>query len=330
MTVARLKNTIFVLILVFLFVEVLIIFPKHLEKIEADPAVPEQSHEDAGAEQKMKGIHLVESQRGSRDWELFANAAEGTQGKGAWDLHEVKVQFYNQEKIDFVVTGKGGSIDSESRNLKIAGDVKITSNNGYIFESEEVLYQAKKREIVSPGPIFMKGPKDSQGDGLQVHGAQMLVEIDQSKMTVRDHIRAEKNMHGSRRFDLISDLAEFSGRHREARFTGNVVINYDSTKIEGPSAAFLYNSKKQTLKNIIFSGGVRVSNDDKYALSDEMNLDVEANKFTFTGQPRVYQNSDELSGQQIIFLDGGKKVKVENIRATMDDKKKAKPGTEKK
>ena len=318
----RFKNMIFVSILIFLFIEVLIIFPQHLEKIEADPAPSPGKASENEPEQKMAGVHLVESQKGTRDWELFAKDAEGAQGNASWLLKTVKVQFYNKEEIDFVVTGQSGKIDMKSKGMKITGDVKITSTNGYVFKTDEVLYDSLKRLIVSHGPIAMQGPKDEQGEGLKVDGSQMVVEIEQSRMLVKDQIRASKQLKGSKKFDLSSGTAEFSGKNHEAQFLKNVVIHYNEAKIEGPAATFVYEKKKSTLKNIILSGGVRVSSDDKYAVSEVMNLDIGANQFTFTGHPRVYQNNDELSGQQIVFLDGGKKVRVEKVRATMGDKKK--------
>lgn len=320
----RFKNAIFVSILVFLFIEILIIFPQHLESFESDAVSKEKIKDPNEAEQRASGIHLVESQKGTNDWELFAKDAEGNQGNESWLLKTVKVNFYNKNEIHFVVTGESGKIDMKSKGMQITGHVKITSMNGYLFESDEVLYDANKRQILSRGPIAMQGPKDEQGEGLKVNGSQMIVEIDQSRMLVKEQIKASKKMKDDKKFNLSSVTAEFSGKNHEAKFLTDVVINYGETKIEGPAAAFIYEKKKSTLKNIIFSGGVRVSNEDKYAISDVMNLDIEANKFTFSGHPRVYQNNDELSGQQIVFLDGGKKVKVENIRATMDDSKKEK------
>lgn len=322
MTGPRFKNMAFVAILVFLFIEILIIFPQHLEKFaaEATPVYPKNdSHE---ALQKASGIHLVESQKGSHDWELFAKDAEGNQGNISWLLKTVKVQFYNKEKIDFVVTGHSGKIDMKSKGMKITGDVKINSTNGYVFQTDEVIYDATKRLIISRGPITMQGPKDEQGAGLKVSGSEMVVEIEQSRMLVKSQIRASKQLNDHKVIDLSCGHAEFSGKNHEAKFLGNVVIHYNDAKIEGPAATFVYEKNKSTLKNIILSGGVHVSSDDKYAISETMNLDIDANKFTFLGHPKVFQNNDELSGQQIVFLDGGKKVKVENVRATMDDKKK--------
>jgi lipopolysaccharide export system protein LptA len=41
-------------------------------------------------------------------------------------------------------------------------------------------------------------------------------------------------------------------------------------------------------------------------------------KVVFNGAPRVVQNGDELVGDQIVFLEGGKKVQVSNAKAQID------------
>jgi LPS export ABC transporter protein LptC/lipopolysaccharide transport protein LptA len=317
----RFKNIIFVLLLVSLFVEVLIIFPQYLDKIESDPKPAPKAANDNSAEQRIGGVHLVESQKGSRDFELFSKVAMAFEKEAKWKLEDVKVQFYNQEQIDFTVTGKTGTADTKSKDIKIAGDVIIASANGYVFESKEVDYKAKGREIVSPGSIKMRAPKDEKGDEMILTGSEMTVLVDQSKMTVKNNVKASKKLSGAKKFELTSDTAELSGRSKEVAFNGQVKINYNTSMIEAPSAVFHY-SKTDKLEGIIFSGGVRVSDGDRYALSNQMSLDVNSNKFVFTGQPRVYQNNDELTGDQIVFLDGGKKVKVENIRARVENKKK--------
>jgi len=96
----NLKNIIFIVLLIFLFVEVLIIFPNKLEQQETQEAPAAVTQNDPSQpDQKAQGIHLVETQQGSRDWELFSQVAEGYQGKSAvWELQNVKVLFYNKEK----------------------------------------------------------------------------------------------------------------------------------------------------------------------------------------------------------------------------------------
>jgi lipopolysaccharide export system protein LptA len=90
--------------------------------------------------------------------------------------------------------------------------------------------------------------------------------------------------------------------------------------MEGPEASFEYGSGIDILQSVQVKGGVKVSDLDKYATSDSVQFDPEQNKFTFKGRPRVVQNNDEITGDQIVFIDGGKKVKVEKSRVQVEKK----------
>lgn len=311
----RFRNIVFILVLVFIFIEVLIIFPKKIEHQRNVDSEKRAVNEDSSAEQKMEGVHLVETKNGVRDWELFSKVAEGYEGKGAWELKQVKVQYFNNEKLEFTVTGDKGNIDTKSKDMTIQGNVQIISANSYAFKAKEVFYKSQLRQIQSLQPIHMRGPKDEQGEGLDLSGDQMTVFIDQSKMLIRGNIQAQKEVKLDKKFFLSSEEAEFSAKSKEAIFREQVIMNYNKMKIEGPKASFYYSSGKDILSSVQLAGGVRVSDEDKYATSENVNLDLLTNKFTFTGQPRVYQNDDELTGEQIVFIEGGKKVKVEKIRA---------------
>lgn len=337
---AKFKNVIFIALLVVLFVEILIVFPSKLEheneaevrsrveaqerenklkaaKIKRGEKVDEPSNL---AVQKMQGVHLVESQQGRRDWELFAEAAEGDQGAGTWRLKDVKVLFYKNEKVEFTVTGKSGTIDSKSKDLSVVGDVETRSENGYSFRTPSIFYSSKTRFIESPEEVLMQGPKDSVGGGLELKGRRMKVLVEQSKMFIQENIKAQKDEKNGKTFQISADGAEFNGRNHEAIFKGAVRVSYDSMNLEGPEASFIYKAGTELLSSIAVRGGVRVSDKEKYATSDTVDLDLLANKYTFKGRPKVIQENDELIGDEIIFLDGGKKVKVEKVRAKVENK----------
>ncbi|UOE99702.1 LPS export ABC transporter periplasmic protein LptC [Bdellovibrio reynosensis] len=337
---AKFKNLIFGTLLVILFVEILIVFPSKLE-IEDEAAVRKRAEEQERiqeekekriargekveepsslAEQKMQGVHLVESQSGTRDWELYAASAEGSQTAGTWKLKQVKVFFYNQEKVEFTVTGDSGTIDSKSKDLSVIGNVVTRSENGYVFNTPSIFYSAKKRQIDSPEKVSMKGPDDTTGEGLSVLGGRMRVLVDQSKMLIQDKVAASKSVNDNKRFDILADSAEFSGKHKQAKFQGAVRLVYDKMTLEGPEASFLYKSGADILSSVAVSGGVKVSDLDKFATSESVNLDLLTNKYVFKGSPKVIQNNDELTGEEIIFLEGGKKVKVERVRAKVENK----------
>ncbi len=330
----RIKNIIFLLLLTFLFVEVLIIFPSKLEKIPDDSPVrttlsgdvlqstdnpkSEDENSDSKAMQKMKGVHLVESQFGKKDWELFSEMAEGSQGKGSWNLKKVKVFFYSQDKVEYTVSGDEGAIDSATKDLRIRGHVVTKSVNGYVFETPDVYYNASIRQIESPSFVKMYSEKNASAEGIALTGDSMVAFVDQSKMIIKKNVAAEKLMSDGKKLRVQAESAQFNGKNQEASFSGNVLMDYDKMKVEGPEAAFLYGSSGNILSNIKVTGGVKASDLDKFASSESLDMDLLQKKFTFKGKPKVIQNDDELSGEEITFLDGGKRVKVNKVNARME------------
>ena len=90
-------------------------------------------------------------------------------------------------------------------------------------------------------------------------------------------------------------------------------------RITGPEASFAYDSKRDLIKTVNFTGGARVSDADKWATAQNVRVDFETNRYVFRGNPRVMQNNDELRGEEIVFLDGGKRVQVKSARAKVDE-----------
>ena len=78
-----------------LFVEVWVGFPTSLDNAqEENPALNKPLKESLINDKHMEGVHIVESQSGSRDWELFSKSAEGSTTTGEWELYQVRVLFY--------------------------------------------------------------------------------------------------------------------------------------------------------------------------------------------------------------------------------------------
>lgn len=325
----KIKNLLLVALLVVLFVEVLIVFPSQLEhdndkdvraQVEAQKLEARRGEVSNLASQKMQGVHLVESQQGRRDWELFSQSAEGDQGAAAWKLRDVKVFFYKDEKVQFTVTGKMGSIDSKSKDLSVIGDVVTSSENGYLFKTDAIYYSAKTRLIESPGQVYMLGPSDSSGGGFELKGGQMKVLVESSKMFIQKRVVATKKEKDGKNFAITAEGAEFSGKSREALFRGEVKVSYDKMTLEGPEASFLYKAGTEVLSSIGVKGGVKVSDFEKMATSETVDLDLLTKKYVFRGRPKLIQNNDELIGDEITFLEGGKKVRVEKVKAKVENR----------
>lgn len=289
-----------------------------------EPNVPEaealQEHVEADVEQGMDGVHSVEIKDGEREFELWAQQGLAFKTRNVLELRQVRVLFFAKNGVEFTVTGEQGEIETKTKDISISGNVVTKSSNGYVLRTQKVNYDSAGRTLVSHSSVEMVGPKDTEGHVMILRGEQMSANLTDALIIVRKNVRAEKTFEKERRVVIHSDESQFSGKERMARFNGNVIIDMDGMRITGPDAEFEYDSSRELVKSIFVKGGVRVSDTEKYATAQNLKVEFEEDKFIFKGNPRVVQDSDELRGEEIIFLDGGRKVQVMKARAKVDAK----------
>ena len=97
-------------------------------------------------------------------------------------------------------------------------------------------------------------------------------------------------------------------------------MEMDGMKISGPEAVFNYDRERGEVVAVDVLGGVRVTDLDKWATAQKLNIQLDARKIVFTGSPRVVQNDDELRGEEIVFHNGGEQVEVRRARARVEQK----------
>ena len=310
-------SLLFTVIVLFIFVEALIISPRILEKPNDEHVEYEKikamadSKKKGSVEQKMVGVHYVENSPTSKGWELFATEASGT-ADSQWILKKVKVHFFSNDNSSFTVTGEVGEVDGASKDMVIRGNVTTTSSNGYSFKTDSLRYVAKFKQMTSSDAVEMIGPPDVKGTGFKLRGVGLLVDIQKNKMTILDQVEADKIIE-KKNFTLKSLSAEFSNKSQEALFSGQVKMKLGPTFVEAPNAFFKTSLKTKALQKITLYKGVKMAELDKKATCEEIEFDLETDKMTLRGQPRVQQGDDEIVGQEIVFLDGGKKVKINRV-----------------
>lgn len=310
-------SLLFAVVVFFIFLEILIISPRTLEKPSEDQLEYEKlkamadSKKKNAVEQKMLGVHYVENSTNQKGWELFANEASGTTDS-QWVLKIVKVQFFTNENASFTVNGDVGEVDGTSKDMLVRGHVSTTSSNGYTFKTDSLRYVALFKQMTSSDAVEMTGPPEGKGSGFKLNGVGLLVDVQKNKMTILNRVEAEK-MIDAKKFTLTSLTAEFSNKNQEALFSGNVKMRLGPTFVEAPNAFFVYSKLTKALQKITLYKGVKMIEADRVASCDELEFDLETDKMTLRGQPKVQQGDDEITGQEIVFLDGGKKVKINKV-----------------
>lgn len=308
------NKALFYLLMLIFFIEVLLIGSRRLDKQE-DFTRPPKDIFNHKADQRMEKVHLVEGLGTKKEWELFAETAEGYLGQGVWNLSQVKVIFYAQTGDSYVVQGKRGQIDVQSKNIDIVGDVATHSTNGYEFVTSSLHYKTATKTMNAPEHLRLKGPKDQSGYRLRLQGRGITTFLENSLMNIENDVVADRIMSNGKSLKIQSNKGQLSGSSNMVRFYDSVKLYYDNFSIQGPEALFAYKAGEDVPQSIIINGGVQVSDLEKSASAENLQIDVTDDRYIFRGSPKVIQGADELKGEEIVFLDGGKKVKIEAIKA---------------
>lgn len=330
----RRNAVILALLFVILVVEILVVAPKEIGTSLADDlraakeaaAVLKLHEKDKGLTgQTMRDVHLVEAKGEGKEWELWADRALRPKENEQWTIEKVKVNFFADNGVMYTVTGLRGLVVPEKKDIRIDGDVVTHSSNGYIFKTQSVEYNSKGRKLVSPNQVEMIGPRDKNGGDIHLTGGALDADFATNEINITHNVRATRKVvigpaNQEKTAHLQAQRALFSGRTNMAQFFGDVVIDVDAMQIAGPRAKFSYDPTTQMLDSMQVEGGVHVTDSDKFATSGAVNMFLKEDKVVFSGSPRVVQNGDELVGDEIVLMDGGKKVQVSNAKAQLESR----------
>lgn len=319
----RFKRYGLIALLLLLGMQILTIAPSKIGSNKPDPAVvleevPKPKAPKELLSQTMQGVRSVGTSPKGREWELFAQSAQGYREKGQWELANVNVKFFGKEGTYYTVTGNRGTIDGETKDMDIEGDVVMRTSSGYVLKTDSMAYGAVKKTLQTEERVVMTGPKKND-EVLKMEGKGIRVDIDSNVMSLKSDVKTTKSVPPSRTMTIKSDWATINGKSNEAHFEENVRVDIDRVRMTGDMADFIYNSRKKALESLDMKGDVKVTSGDRWASSQRAKVLFQKDEFILTGSPRVIQDENEMRGREIRFLKGGKEVRVVKAKAKVDN-----------
>ena len=101
-------------------------------------------------EQAIENFTLTHTSQGEKEWELEADRAEIYEREGKTIVQKLKIKFYDQGKITSILTAREGELHSPSGDMKVSGDVVVTSEEeGTTLKTESLRWDAKREKIVT-------------------------------------------------------------------------------------------------------------------------------------------------------------------------------------
>jgi hypothetical protein len=283
------------------------------------PVSASEITEQKSVEQKIIGVHSIGSKDEQKEWELWSEEALGYQDEKKWDLSKVKVAFFNASEQTFRVTGDAGNVDMETKDLLINGNVISESTQGYIFTTDQLIYNSQSRELRSPNEVEFLSDKDSEGARFLLKGRSLFANVDKNTLEIKEDVNGTRTSRKGEVTKIKSRKMKFNGQDHQVEFEENVELKYKSMTVQGPSAAFIYSKKENKVTNIRIFGGVKLTDQVRSATAKLIDINLKTETIRLVGKPRVLQNNDLVLGEEIILSNGGKRVEVRNVRAKVEE-----------
>lgn len=121
--------------------------------------IGEVSFRDSDADLNIDKVHVVQNTKGVREWELWADSAKVYRQKGLTILKNLKLRFYPKEGEPAYLTAQKGTMQNESRNIRISGDVIILASNGVSMKTDSLYFRSKEKRIDSDSRVLMEGTR---------------------------------------------------------------------------------------------------------------------------------------------------------------------------
>jgi len=122
---------------------------------------------------------------------------------------------------------------------------------------------------------------------------------------------------------VTSQQLEADNKQLVITFTGNVVAKQGEMTIFADTARVYYEKKEEgnEVREIVATGNVRIQEADRLATCQKAVFTNAEQKIVLTGQPKVWQGKDMVSGEKIIilleedksFVESGPDQKVEMV-----------------
>ncbi len=261
-------------------------------------------------EQKIENFYFFDAKKQIKELELWSKVGYKAMGTTVFKLDEVKVQFYS-DNATYTVFGDNGQIDEINKDMKINGNVRLLSSNGYRFYTDSLTYDPQTRRIITDDKVSLEGPQETNGR-LYLEGYGLNVNMVTNVMIMKDRVSGFKPMSDGRVMKISSQMAEFSGKKQSVAFKNNVVMRVDKMVVRGNLATFQYKDGK--VDTLYMDGGIHMKDVDKSGSAGEAIVYFNEDKYIFRKKPFLTQFENELIGDEIIVYNGGKRVQIRKAK----------------
>jgi LPS export ABC transporter protein LptC len=136
---------------------------------------------------QMKDFHRAKLENGRKMWELFGDEANYFRDQKQAIIKKPRFYYYNKQGEIAETTGATARLffnEKELEKLQLEGGIQVTYQ-GYVLKSDEATYFADAGRIILPKRATVVG------NGLEVEGSRMEVELEVKKVRLLQNVKTK-------------------------------------------------------------------------------------------------------------------------------------------
>lgn len=138
---------------------------------------------------QIKDFRRTKIEKGQKIWELFGEEARYLKTEKEVVIKKPRMIFYQKDSNTIEAIGNDGHLwlteqKGEMEKAQFQGGVQV-NYRGFVLNTEEILYLKSKNQMVLPGKVNVKG------DGMELEGVGMEINLDDEKMRLLQKVRTK-------------------------------------------------------------------------------------------------------------------------------------------
>lgn len=138
---------------------------------------PVSQHIPKNIDLALQNARLTEMRDGAVVWVLTADKAEYDKSGEIAQLSGIKMEFSRTRNSGSItVTAAKGDYSAKSKNVRLRGSVRLVTEEGAVFETESIDYDASRSSFITRQPVKFR----HQRLNLTAHGMDMNIDRQQA------------------------------------------------------------------------------------------------------------------------------------------------------
>jgi len=138
-----------------------------------------------GVNMQIDNIHYEQTnQNAFKEWELDAESAQYFKHENKIALQSVVATFFSDEGKVYKLTAEYGELYTDSKDVKVSGNVVAVADEGYRIQTDSFQYSAKERKIFTNDDVALSSEK------LDMTGKGMVVDLDEERLYILKEVKA--------------------------------------------------------------------------------------------------------------------------------------------